>query len=72
VNTDIDDGLDWLREIRKKIANQCRNDPKIMGDYFRQIQKQYQDQIQNNSSNRQKKLIRFDSYTPVKLTADSC
>ncbi len=49
MNRDID-GLDWLREIRKKIANQCNNDPKIMGDYFRQIQKQYQDRILKNSN----------------------
>jgi len=49
VNKDID-GLDWLREIRKKIASQCQNDPKMMGDYFRHIQKQYQDRIIKNSN----------------------
>ncbi len=34
------DRLNWIREIRRKIASECDNDPKLMGDYFRKIQKQ--------------------------------
>ncbi|MCP4350082.1 MAG: hypothetical protein GY795_31770 [Desulfobacterales bacterium] len=39
------DRLDWLREIRQKIVRKCGNDPKVMGDYFRSCQKQYEDRI---------------------------
>ena len=42
------DGLDWLRVIRKKIAADCHYDPKIMGDYYRRIQKQYEHRIVRN------------------------
>ena len=45
-----DDRLDWLREIRKQIAKECNNDPKIMGEYFRTIQKQYGDRVLKNFS----------------------
>jgi hypothetical protein len=40
-----DDRLDWLREIRKQIAKECKNDPKVMGKYFRDIQKQYENRV---------------------------
>jgi gluconate kinase len=45
-----DDRLDWLREIRKQIAKECNNDPKVMGKYFRSIQKQYEDRVLKNFS----------------------
>jgi hypothetical protein len=47
VNREID-GLEWLREVRKKMAANCHNDPKMMGDYFRRIQKQYKESIIKN------------------------
>jgi len=40
MNKDID-GLDWLREVRRKMAADCHYEPKMMGDYYRRIQKQY-------------------------------
>ena len=43
------DGLDWLREIRKKIITKCHNNPNLMGDYYRRIQKQYESRLVNNS-----------------------
>ncbi len=45
-----DDRLDWLREIRKQIAKECNNDPKVMGKYFRSIQKQYEDRLSKGFS----------------------
>lgn len=39
---DIYDGLDWLREIRRQIVTECHNDVKTLGDYYRNIQKQYE------------------------------
>lgn len=44
------DRLDWLREIRQKIVRQCGNDPKVMGDYFRRCQEQYEDRIVKDSN----------------------
>ncbi len=49
MNKDIE-GIDWLRKIRKKMADKYHNDPKIMGDYYRRIQKQYQHRIIFGSS----------------------
>ncbi len=40
-----DDRLDWLREIRKQIAIECNHDPKVMGEYFRTIQKEYANRV---------------------------
>jgi hypothetical protein len=42
------DKLDWLREIRQKIVKKCSNDPRNMGNYFRQIQKQYENRVIEN------------------------
>ena len=35
------DRLDWLREIRQEIVKKCGNDPKMMGDYFRRCERDY-------------------------------
>ncbi len=43
------DGLGWLREIRRQIAEECGNDPKSMGDYFRSFRKQYEKRIVKDS-----------------------
>ena len=36
-----DDGLEWLREIRRKQAAACNNDPFEMGRRLREREKQY-------------------------------
>ena len=56
MNKDID-GLDWLREIRRKMAADCHYDPKIMGDYYRRIQKQYEHRIVKNPYDDHKTLL---------------
>lgn len=43
------DGLAWLRETRRQIAEECGNDPKLMGDYFRSFRKQYEERIVRDS-----------------------
>jgi hypothetical protein len=32
-----DDGLEWLREIRREMARQFEYDPKKAGDYYRRM-----------------------------------
>jgi hypothetical protein len=39
------DGLAWLRKIRKQLAEECGYDPKIMGDYYRMIQRRYSGRV---------------------------
>jgi len=34
-----DDGLDWLREIRRNIATKFGNDPHRLGDHLREMEK---------------------------------
>lgn len=34
-----DDGLDWLRDIRRKIAAEFRNDPHRLGAHLREMEK---------------------------------
>ena len=40
-----DDGLEWLREIRRKLAAECNYDPYEMGRRLREIQKQFPGRI---------------------------
>lgn len=40
-----DDGLDWLREIRREMAAEAGNDPRRMGDKLRELEKQYQQRM---------------------------
>ena len=35
-----DDGLEWLREIRARLAKRFDHDPRKAGDYYRRIQKE--------------------------------
>ncbi len=37
------DGLGWLKEIRRQIAEECGKDPKLMGDYFRSFRRSVND-----------------------------
>ena len=32
-----DDGLEWLREIRRQMAKQFNHDPKQAGEYYRKL-----------------------------------
>ena len=34
-----DDGLDWLREIRREFSAQFDHDETRIGDYYRQLEK---------------------------------
>lgn len=33
-----DDGLEWLRDVRRNLFKQCGNDLKRLGDRYRQVQ----------------------------------
>ena len=37
MKTKHDDGLEWLREIRRKMAKQFNDDPKKAGEYYRKM-----------------------------------
>jgi hypothetical protein len=41
MKTKYDDGLDWLRKIRRSMAEEFNHDPKKMGAHYRQMQRQY-------------------------------
>lgn len=51
------DGLDWLREIRKQIATECDNDIKALGDYYRDIQKEYETKMRTYSVLQDTKVV---------------
>lgn len=34
-----DDGLDWLRDIRRKITSEFSNDPRRLGAHLREMEK---------------------------------
>lgn len=36
-----DDGLEWLREIRRQMAAEAGGDPRVMGGKLRELEKQY-------------------------------
>ncbi len=40
-----DDGLEWLREIRRKMAAECNYDPFEMGRRLREREKEYKGRI---------------------------
>lgn len=40
-----DDGLEWLREIRRKMTAECNNDPFEMGRRLREREKEYKGRI---------------------------
>ena len=40
-----DDGLEWLREIRRKMAAECNYDPYEMGRRSRERQKEHPERI---------------------------
>ena len=40
-----DDGLEWLREIRRKLSAECNHDPFEMGRRLREREKEYKGRI---------------------------
>ncbi len=40
-----DDGLDWLREIRREFSAQFDHDETRIGDYYRQREKEYGNRV---------------------------
>ena len=40
-----DDGLEWLREIRRQISAEFDHDQKRIGDHLRQREKEYGDRV---------------------------
>ena len=40
-----DDGLEWLRDIRRKLAAECNYDPYEMGRRLRELQKEFPGRI---------------------------
>ena len=40
-----DDGLEWLRDIRREMAAEAGNDPRRMGATLREMEKQYQQRM---------------------------
>lgn len=36
-----DDGLEWLRAIRRQMAAEANNDPRLMGQRLREMEQQY-------------------------------
>ena len=47
--TKHDDGLEWLREIRRKMAEGFGHDPKKAADYYRKMQRRYAHRIYRRS-----------------------
>ncbi len=41
MKTKTDDGLEWLREIRRKMAAKFAHDPKKAGAHHRKMQQRY-------------------------------
>ncbi len=56
-----DDGLEWLREIRQKLAAECNYDPYEMGRRLREIQKEFPGRIYRTK----RVLVRVDDGAKV-------
>ena len=37
-----DDGLEWLREIRRQMAAEAGDDPRVMGAKLRELEKRFE------------------------------
>lgn len=40
-----DDGLEWLREIRRNMAEEFENDPKKLGEHVRKLQQTHPERL---------------------------
>lgn len=45
MKTKHDDGLEWLRSLRRQMAAECQHDPKKLGQRYRQMQRQFKDRL---------------------------
>jgi hypothetical protein len=45
MKTKHDDGLEWLREIRRKMSEDFKHDPKRMGRFYRDLERQYKNRL---------------------------
>ena len=51
MNQPIDDGLDWLRDIRAKLAQRCDYNPYKLGEYYASLQAPYQGRFLSPAEN---------------------
>ncbi len=60
----IDDGLDWLRDIRAKLAQRCDYNPYKLGEYYASLQAPYQGRFlspeENVTPNQREEVDRTD------------
>jgi hypothetical protein len=45
MKTKHDDGLEWLRAIRRKLAVEFQHDPRKMGEHYREMQRRFKGRI---------------------------
>ena len=45
MKTKHDDGLEWLREIRRKLAARFDHDPRKAATYYQKMQRRYSDRL---------------------------
>ena len=45
MKTKHDDGLEWLRQIRRKMAARFGHDPKKAAAYYQKMQRRYADRL---------------------------
>jgi len=45
MKTKHDDGLEWLREIRRKMAAKFGHDPKKVAAHYQKMQRRYADRL---------------------------
>jgi hypothetical protein len=50
MKTKHDDGLEWLREIRRKMAVKFDHDPRKAAAYYKKMQKRYAGRLYNRDS----------------------
>ena len=55
-----DDGLEWLRAIRRQLSMECNHDPFEMGRRLRELQKQHPERIHRTK----RVLVRADKVAP--------
>lgn len=49
MKTKLDDGLKWLREIRRKMTVKFDHDPRKAAAYYQKMQRRYTDRIYRGS-----------------------
>ena len=45
-----DDGLEWLRDIRRKIVAECDHDPRKLGERYRRLDAELRQKEQQQAS----------------------